>query len=507
MSIHIPQLPLAVQPIDTLPVEILATVLTLTLPPIYYAQAPQRRNLALVCRRWNVVIESTPSFWSKISSEDSLAHVEKALTKSKDCPIDLYSDWPYFYAGESWNPPRRDRFLELANRHIERWRHVTLDVRDEDRFPFPVTPAPLLESLKVSLGSTVVEAETPVKITMFDSTSTPRLREFWLDNVGMVEWKKPFSPTLSELTIKNVEYRGGPSLSELLTILISCPNINVLEVSNVGVELDPEEGWTSTPLVEFPDLQKLTLCDLEDQVTEEIFRRLRFPADCAVRLFSGLLPPYPSASLTSMFSHHLDNPNHVVIDQLTIWIRGIAPRGIIDVIRIEGPRWNVTFELDDMEAMRDAVLWFNGNESTRSIPVSLELDYDVRAYGIELLSPIIDLQCITRIALNSGGLTELSQPLDTVKVEGDKQSWPFPAVRELHVKHPKAEMHPIIKLVGRRRGKRDGLGAAGSLQKIKFGDEFNTVKPAQPDSLLLLLDVVDEGAEVYWYGKQVLRDC
>ncbi|KAG9045130.1 hypothetical protein FS837_006988 [Tulasnella sp. UAMH 9824] len=489
---------------DTLPVEILAAVLTLTLPPICYTQAPQRRTLALVCRRWSAVIESTPSLWSKISSQDSLAQVEKALVKSKDCPIDLYSDWP-FDASDFLNPERRGRFLGLVNRHIKRWRHVTLDVRDEDTFPLSVTPAPLLESLEISLGSTVVEAEPPVKITMFHGTFTPRLREFWLDNVGIVGWKKPFPPMLSELTIKDVDYRG-PSLSELLTILISCPNITILEVSNTGVDFDLDEGWTSTPLIEFPDLRKLTLCDLGDQVTQEIFQRLRFPADCVVRLFSDLPHSYPSASLTSMFSHHLDNPSHVVIDKLTIWIRGVT-RGIIDVIKIEGPRWNVTFELDDMEAMRDAVLWFNGHESTCSVPVSLELDYDVGVYGFDLLSPIVDLQCITRISLNSTDLTELSQPLDTVKVEGDKQSWPFPDVRELHVKHPKAEIHPVIKLVGRRRGKRDGLGAAGSLQKIKFGDEFKSIKPARPDSLLMLLDVVDEGTEVYWYGKQVLSDC
>lgn len=500
MSAHIPPLLLAVQPIDTLPVEILAAVLTLTLPPIYYAQAPQRGTLALVCRRWGAVIESTPLFWSKISSQDSLTQVEKALAKSKDCPIDLYSDWPYFDAGESFNPRHRDCFLELVNRQIERWRRVTLDVRSDDTFPLSVTPAPLLESLKVSLGSTVVEAETPVKITMFDSTSTPRLREFYTDNVGMVGWRKTFPPTLAELTIKHVDYKA-PSLSELLTILISCPNITILELFNIVVDLDPEEGWVSTQLVKFPGLRKLTLCELGDQVIQEIFQRLRFPAGCVVRVFADLPHPHPSAPLTSMFSHHLDNPSHVIINQLTIWIRETT-----DVLRIEGPRWNVTFELDDMEAMRDAVRWFNRNGSTHSIPVSLELDYDIRVYGFELLSPIVDLQCITRIALDRADLSELSQPQHAITVEGDKQSWPFPNMWELHIKNPTAEIHPVIDLVERRRQRGDGFGAASSLQKINFGDEFKTIKPARPDSLFELLDIVDEGSEVYWYGKQVLGD-
>ncbi|KAG8915500.1 hypothetical protein FRC01_003639 [Tulasnella sp. 417] len=210
-----------------------------------------------------------------------------------------------------------------------------------------------------------------------------------------------------------------------------------------------------------------------------------------------------------MLSHHLNNPNDVVIDQLTIWIRENS-----DVIIAEGPRWSITFELDDTEAIRDAVLWFKNHgatgrsdppqPSTRTITVSLDIDYNVVADGFEFLSPITDLPCITKIALNNAGLAILSGPVQAIMAEGDKQIWPFPTARELHFKQPDAELHPVIQLVEKRRGESDELGAAAPLQKITFGDEFRTIKPAQPDSLLTLMDIMDEGAQVYWYGKQRL---
>ncbi|KAG8921712.1 hypothetical protein FRC01_000110 [Tulasnella sp. 417] len=212
-----------------------------------------------------------------------------------------------------------------------------------------------------------------------------------------------------------------------------------------------------------------------------------------------------------MLSHHINNPNDVVIDQLTIWIRENS-----DVIIAEGPRWSITFELDDTEATRDAVLWFKNHgatgrsdppqPSTCTITVSLDIDYNVVADGFEFLSPITDLPCITKIALNNAGLAILSSPVQAIMAQGDKQIWPFPNARELHFKQPDAELHPVIQLVEKRRGESDELGAAAPLQKITFGDEFRTVKPAQPDSLLTIMDIMDEGAQVYWYGKQVLRD-
>ncbi|KIO33000.1 hypothetical protein M407DRAFT_18157 [Tulasnella calospora MUT 4182] len=340
---------------------------------------------------------------------------------------------------------------------------------------------------------------------MLDGTSAPRLREVYLDGVEIVGWEKAFPPTLSELIVKNMDH-WGPSLSELFTICISCPNITILEVSNVAVGLDPRQSSAAAPLLEFPSLRKLTLCELGEEVTQNILQRLRFPTNCVVRLFSELLTPHPSTSLTSMLGHHLDNSNDV-IDQLTIWIRAEA-----DVIKIKGPRWNITFELADTEAVRDAVLWFNSNgvtsrndspqHSRRSIPVSLELDYDILVDGFDFLSSISDLQCIAKIALNSADLTILSH----ITVRGFKQNWPFPGVRELHFKHPSPGMDPVIKLFQERRGERDELGAAAPLQKIKFGDEFKTSRPARPDSLLMLLDAVDEDTQVSWYGKQVFRD-
>lgn len=494
---------------DMIPLEILVEILVSSLPSMHDPQVPQRTSLALVCHRWNTVIEANPAFWTKISNHDPLLQVRKSLTKSMRRPIDVNATWTGF-AHSTDIILEKVTFLELVNRHIDRWRHVTMDVPTEMFYPLSITPAPLLETLAVFSTMKNQDIQPYRRVKLFNSAWTPRLREVHIGRVGVVDWKTPFPPALSKLIITRVDYRG-PRLSDLLTIFVRCPGITTLEISWTRVDLKPDQSWPTHPPIELPALKNLKLWYLETKAIQEILLRLRFPRECVINLACRLPQTNPSTSLDNMLSRYLGDPNDGLIDQLAIIIDDGS-----DSLTAKGPRWNLAFDFADIEAVRDAVLWFNSagvadtngrsQGTARRIVVSLNLDFDDPLGGFNFLCPLWDLQCIKRVTLDYHHIALLSQPVSAMTGDRGKECWAFPGMVELHISQG-AESDSIIGLVERERASHDAPGAAAPLQRIEFGGklEKNSFDPPL-DSLFTLLDVLDEDAQLYWYGERVAWD-
>ncbi|KAG9021294.1 hypothetical protein FS837_007379 [Tulasnella sp. UAMH 9824] len=398
-------------------------------------------------------------------------------------------------------------FIELVNCHIERWRHVTIDILSDTLHPLSVTPAPLLETIAVFAALSDQDMRPPNKVKLFDGARTPRLREVHISRGNGIDWRTQFPPTLSKLIINHLEYKGA-SLSDILSIFVSCRDITSLEISWTKVDLEPDQSWPTQPPVELPNLKELKLWYLEAQVIQDFLLRLRFPKDCVINLASHLPHNNPSTFLNLMLSRYIDDLDDGFFDQLTISIDCSS-----NFLTAKGPRWNLAFDLLDVRAVRDAVLWFNGAElvetngcsqsSTRDILVSLNLSGGVLTGDFISLRPIWDLHCIKRVALNNDDVSLLCHPVRIAAGDG-KQYWAFPGMMELHIYRCK-DLNSARDLVKKREANR-GVHAA-SLQRIEFGDKFeeDSADPP-PDSLFTLLEVLDEDAQLYWYRERVVRD-
>ncbi|KAG8913989.1 hypothetical protein FRC00_001130, partial [Tulasnella sp. 408] len=264
-----------------LPLEILVEIFLLSQPPIHRSQAPHKTALALVCRFWNNVIESTPVLWSKISIADELTYVRKSLIKSGKFPIDIYGANPDPI--HSLSPDHWFNFLREIKRHAERWRHVVLRVMGEDEPDPTVTALPFLESLELrSNHYPSVHNQYPAWL---NSARRPRLRALLLHSLKIFRWEDvSFSLGLTKLDIQNFN-QSGPSSSELLSILTTCPNLAILRLHYVDSrpeDDDAEDHIYTTPIVDLASLQRLNLEDVSEQLARDVLARLRVPEDCLI---------------------------------------------------------------------------------------------------------------------------------------------------------------------------------------------------------------------------------
>lgn len=179
-------LPPALQPLrqpGSLPTEILIEMFLLSLPPLNFAQAPQKTTLALVCRLWNAVVDSTPVLWSGVSTTDSITYVRRSLLKSGECPIDVYGNRtkPEVRRGPFEGPSCDGvccKFLAAFGSHAQRWRHVALKIWCQRKFTPSIATFPSLLSLELHSGNySPIDDEY---LPLLNGASTPHLRELRL---------------------------------------------------------------------------------------------------------------------------------------------------------------------------------------------------------------------------------------------------------------------------------------------------------------------------------------
>ncbi|KAG9043777.1 hypothetical protein FS837_009135 [Tulasnella sp. UAMH 9824] len=529
-----------------LPLEILVEIFLLSQPPIHRSQAPHKTALALVCRFWNNVIESTPILWSKISIADELTYVRKSLINSGKFAIDVYGANPDPI--HSLSPDHWFNFLREVRRHAERWRHVVLRVMGEEEHGPSVTALPFLESLELrSNHDPSVRNQYPAWL---NSAHRPRLRTLLLHSLKIFRWEDvSFSLGLSKLDIQNFN-QSGPSSSELLSILTTCPNLAILRLHYVDSRPEDDEvddHINTTPIVELPSLQRLTLEDVSDQLARDLLAGLRVPEDCFILLRCTI----PNSDPTTSFL----NPA-LLRYRRTFQLPGETPRITILVVRtgfrliVTGGRWCINLNLGRTRAIREAIGWFgiatdNNAESHlghlptdcaafNDIPVTLKIAFSTRTnIEFDYLDPVIDLPCITKIEMTrlwprtqTKLLYYLSDSILQVTPPANSALWgadgaqprmvhirPFPGLRGLVLKGLEEDaLRAAIEFIKSRVP-----GGRAPLEQIEFLGRYDEAvrqgahplavdpKETRWSLYLELFDVLTDDTKVFWGGKRIFK--
>lgn len=109
----------------------------------------ERRKLSTVCRRFRDIINSTPEFWTNISSRLHLDLVDLYITRSSRAPLTIELDVGHFLSDTC------AEFLEKVVPHCYRWRS----------FSYKVTDLPLVHGLQETLediGISLSDLDLPV---------------------------------------------------------------------------------------------------------------------------------------------------------------------------------------------------------------------------------------------------------------------------------------------------------------------------------------------------------
>lgn len=411
-----------------LPLEILVEIFLLSLPPTNHAQAPQKTALALVCRYWNSIIESTPFLWSQISIADTTSYIQKSLQKPGTLLIDVNGARMH---DEGWMIGRCDGvccgFMLDVLRHSERWRHAVLQISCGWPPYIPMvlkTPLPSLKTLE--LYSEVIGPLHDEFLELLQKENAPNLQEVYLDFMGLPHWNISFPPGLSKLAIHSIP-NLSPTLIQVLSWLVACPNLTTLHLCCVDVWMnDRKDSHATAPaVVELAILQDLKLEWIKQEVAQDLLRRLRFPEDCTVSLICQIHGASPSTSfLTPAFSRYYRSFDCVQEVETTRVVLGDYGEVRLEVVCWQ--RWRIGLVLWGAQALRDSLKWFGisteDSDGTSDLgsppacfakpshaPVSLNVTDISGRRNSNILTVISGLECITRI--EAPGSTEQQMSL------------------------------------------------------------------------------------------------
>lgn len=257
----------------SLPVEIFGLILmaSMSLDPAEHMR--RLMNLAAVSRHWREVVLSTPELWVIISDRMSVKELDWSIRRSGSLQLEvLYED----SSSRGVNPVQA-KFDEVVMLHRPRWKsltmkrfhpHVTSSLKDE-------TPA--LRHLRISFGPT----------HSIELGNGEHLRVVEVKHVGL-PWE---SSRLTRLEILSLSFLGKehtPSLSQLISMLVSSPELEVLTLRDVDFDVNSVESMSHDlyPIV-CPRLAHITLFDIAYPAYEAILSRLRFPNCQSVTLAPG----------------------------------------------------------------------------------------------------------------------------------------------------------------------------------------------------------------------------
>ncbi|KAG8901548.1 hypothetical protein FRC00_006379 [Tulasnella sp. 408] len=562
-------LPSALQPLQqpgSLPTEILIEVFLLSLPPLNFAQAPHKTTLALVCRFWNAVLDSTPVLWSGVSIADSITYVRRSLLKSGECPIDVYADRPHpeFWPSTDEHPCCDGvccKILAAVGSHARRWRDVALKIWCLQKFTPSVATFPSLQSLELHSGD-----YWPVDdgyLLLLNGANTPHLRELRLRATQISRWDLiSFPPSLSKLEIRQIDH-PRPSANRLISILSTCPNLTVLRLcyfSSSGTDQPDDLDGKAPAVVELSALQELELNVIQYPYLREILKRLRIPEECIVSLIPIRLgddSSPPKYSLTPTFWQHRERFQNTEVT-LTL-----APWSFLLLAVCQ--RWRIVLDWEgSLDAIRDVLQWFDISMKESRIPssrsdtsqvastifnsgaITLKLQKGNYIFDVESrdLAPVSDCQRISRIEfygfdawelasllLYLSGREDPDQPSKVVNNDhssgseqpGSKMQttrvWPFPRVSELVLEGVDADaMRALLGAIKSRSGDGSTAGTPGMPARLKrveldddevlgWGLEDNQgVDAHEAEQLLLeILDALDDDAELIWKGKRIFK--
>ncbi|KAG8985709.1 hypothetical protein FRB93_005643 [Tulasnella sp. JGI-2019a] len=234
-------------PISMLAVELLAEIFKIALAVDDKSYYDQLYVLALVCKAWWFLIQSTPEFWKLVDGTDSTWRV--ALERSEKYPLRVNYDLHGLREVEGYYPGNTDAYWSSIIQHTSRWRYADFVLDTEARLPAFEVPAPKIESFFLTLRRRVLK--TPRLLLFGDSN--PGLGELNLTNVALRDWSPPWLTGLRYLSLWELKDHALSPL-ELRTVLRNNPELKVLRLGGIGFTA---KSAVDLPPVHLPRLEEL----------------------------------------------------------------------------------------------------------------------------------------------------------------------------------------------------------------------------------------------------------
>ncbi|KAG8914941.1 hypothetical protein FRC01_003858 [Tulasnella sp. 417] len=229
--------------ISQLPTELFTGILQLSLPEfdIELHSAPYSSHfrvkrcyiLRSVTKRWQTIIEGTPSFWTTVVSTLPSYVNETSIIRSANLPISII----YYHPGYT-NPAHlltEVEFLKIIQHSRPRWSAISLNLYDSTAMvDYIGTPLPLLRTIIVRSVRPTSLASEPLELLGGD---TANLRFVCFSGVSILCSAGHFVQ-LKCLTLKKVG-RDGLRGPQLLDTLRASPALEVLNLKGIRAEVPP----------------------------------------------------------------------------------------------------------------------------------------------------------------------------------------------------------------------------------------------------------------------------
>lgn len=262
----------ALPSISKLPTELLNSTLLLALPDVRFMPGDATTSsheyfqtlytIRRVAKRWQEIIDGTPSFWTIILSTLP-PHVNNTIIlRSAKIPLTVvYDEYNLLSSGE---------FLPAITHTRHRWSAVVLHVsNDASTRGFLASPAPLLHTIILrSSSNNSLDNEPPELL----GGQTSNLRH--VDIAGAsIRWKMGLFTQLKALSLSNVVHNGFTT-SHIIDFLRASPCLEELWIDGDGITPD---GSPSSQIITLPYLKSIVLpCD-SGVVAGSILRQIQAP--------------------------------------------------------------------------------------------------------------------------------------------------------------------------------------------------------------------------------------
>ncbi|KIO25117.1 hypothetical protein M407DRAFT_25550 [Tulasnella calospora MUT 4182] len=264
-------------PISQLPTELLVFIFQSTLVRVDFMSNNQptealRRTQMIytmrqVSKRWQGLIDGTPSFWIFILSTLPPHVINATLNRSANLPLSIIYDDPMQPNIHGYPSP--EEFLRTIAHTRSRWFAIALETKNNKCLPgYLATPSRLLQTVVVR-GSWNEEDTETLELLGGQTDNLHHLRI----NGGSILWK--LGPLNQLKTLELIAERLNLAASDIVDLLRAIP---LLQQLNINGLFEPPAHHNSSPIITLPHLKVLELSSEDVNALDYILQHIRTPS-------------------------------------------------------------------------------------------------------------------------------------------------------------------------------------------------------------------------------------
>ncbi|KAG8922406.1 hypothetical protein FRC01_014086 [Tulasnella sp. 417] len=419
--------------IQDLPTELLAIILYYaTRVPASPTSLMRLQQLSTVSSRWRGVVKGTPRLWSRVNTADSLRLIERAMHESKDAPLEIAIDGPF------WN---RQKFQELERRicvlcaHMKRWRHANIYVYRAPKELFRALAAPVAPRLE-TMKLTVVYRPTP-SVAIFQGATLPMLQELEMDGLPLEREIGEFR----NLRVLKMDTRNAsePSPPEINTLLRSLQKLETFDFTGGLRSASDYDNPASYQTIILPHLKSLSVNTRQSKGALDISSYLRSPVCRSIGLTGDLFQSDFPQDLQTALNKAV---GHLIPTICSNWVSGERVEIVADAAFSQAYAPDFMLSLISTNArphMRNAeiTLWIIDNVPNKDAEIRLDVrltsSLAEQLVSLVSLGPPSYLTTLNLSKVDDGGSSVIEYLSKPVSLLGEPCQWPLPHLSSLTV--------------------------------------------------------------------------